>query len=267
MKPIIRWAGSKRQLLPQLKELVPHSYERYIEPFFGSGCLYFDLLPKIAVVSDINTQLIAVYQAVAKSPRDVACYLESIPHSQEAYYQLRSLDPTTLDECAKAARFIFLMKSCFNGVYRTNKAGSFNTPFSGNVYKLPVESELLEMARAFETCSIQNCDFSISLNGANNGDFVYLDPPYPSAKFRGEYGYKQFTKADMSRLLFDVTRASTRGVKVMLSFCESDWLDGQLNHWNTSVVSVRRTVSATLMNRKTVNELVLTNYQSSVSRI
>jgi DNA adenine methylase len=260
MKPIIRWAGSKRQLLPQLKELVPHSYARYIEPFFGSGCLYFDLLPKIAVVSDINSQLIAVYQAVAKSPREVACYLESIPHSQEAYYQLRSLDPTALDESAKAARFIFLMKSCFNGVYRTNKSGTFNTPFSGSVYRLPVESELLEMARVFEACSIQNCDFSVSLNDAQSGDFVYLDPPYPAAKFRGEYGYNQFTKEDMSRLLHDTKKASARGVKVMLSFCESDWLNGQLNQWNKNVVSVRRTVSATLMNRKTINELVITNY-------
>lgn len=267
MKPIIRWAGSKRQLLPQLKELVPHSYERYIEPFFGSGCLFFDLLPEFAVVSDINSPLIAVYQAVAKAPREVARYLGSIPHSQDAYYQLRSLDPAILDESAKAARFIFLMKSCFNGVYRTNKAGTFNTPFSGSVYRLPTESELLEMARAFEACSIHNCDFSVSLNGAQNGDFVYLDPPYPTARFRGEYGYNQFTKEDMLRLLYDTRRASARGVKVMLSFCESDWLDGQLNHWNTNVVSVRRTVSARLMNRKTINELVLTNYQPNGARI
>lgn len=261
MKPVIRWAGSKRQIIPRLKSLIPKKYARYFEPFFGSGCLFFDLMPRSGFVSDINAQLISVYQAIAKTPKEIAVFLQSIPHTQDAYYQLRSIDPNILEESARAARFIFLMKSCFNGVYRTNQSGVFNTPFGGNVYKLPTEDELLAMAQVFQSCSITNCDFSKALNETRSDDFVYLDPPYPTNRFSGEYGYNRFSREDMNRLAFETSKASARGAKIMLSFCESDWIDGHFKDWHTSIVSVRRTVSATLMNRKTISELVLTNYR------
>lgn len=261
IKPIIRWAGSKRQLLPQLKALLPQKYERYFEPFFGSGCLFFELRPARSIISDVNPDLISVYKTVRDSPTLVARHLESIPHTAEAYYQLRAISPKALTPIEASARFIFLMKSCFNGVYRTNKSGTFNTPFGGHVYHLPTELELVTLGKLLETCDLRSSDFETVLNDSNAGDFVYADPPYPSQKFRGEYGYDRFSEDHMKRFAEAALAAQSRGVKIMLSFCESGWLQDHFKNWNWHHIKARRTVAAKSMNRKTVQELVITNYK------
>lgn len=258
--PFVRWAGSKRQLVPNLVALMPEKINTYIEPFFGSGCLYFKVKPKKAILSDINLELISVYQAVRKSPLEVSQYLESIPHSAEAFYQLRAIAHRSLDKFSSAARFIFLMKSCFNGVYRTNMSGQFNTPYSGIVNKLPTLDDLENVAKLLKTAKIRHVDFEETINSAQRGDYIYADPPYPSKVFRGEYGYKRFEHSDWIRLVNACERANQRGALVMVSFCDSDWLKNCFPDWRFETVSTRRTVSANPMKRKPVDEVVIYNY-------
>jgi len=138
--PFLRWAGSKRRLLPNLLELVPEAYDRYIEPFVGSGCLFFALKPDSAILGDINGALMEVYSTVHKHPRLVSRAVHRIKRTPEQYYMLRDEGPGLLPPIQRVARFIFLNRNCFNGIYRTNKEGKFNVPFGSRTGQLPGES-------------------------------------------------------------------------------------------------------------------------------
>ena len=126
--PIFRWAGSKRKLVPILLKHCPSSYGRYIEPFAGSACLFFALKPKKAILGDINEELLRAYNTIRKHPKMVARAAKVIPNSKVMYYKIRNTDPNILNPVDRAARFVFLNRFCFNGVYRVNKRGQFNVP-------------------------------------------------------------------------------------------------------------------------------------------
>src|SRR5215471_9721752 len=129
--PFLRWAGSKRQLLPRLASYWNHSYKRYLEPFAGSARLFFHLCPKSAILGDINQELIHTYEQLIRAPDDVISRVFSWRQNKSAYYKIRSLIPETLDKSSRAARFIYLNRYCFNGLYRTNLRGDFNVPYGG----------------------------------------------------------------------------------------------------------------------------------------
>ena len=135
LRPVLKWAGGKTQLLGEIIPRIPLKYGRYVEPFFGGGALFFALKPEGAIISDSNPELINLYNAVASDVENVIEYLSGYSNTEEVFYKLRSLDWTTLPQSAAAARTIFLNRTCFNGLYRVNRKGQFNVPFGR--YKNP----------------------------------------------------------------------------------------------------------------------------------
>jgi DNA adenine methylase len=177
VQPLIRWAGSKKKLLPLLKINTPLSYNKYIEPFCGSACLYFTLLPQKAVLSDINKELIISYKTVKKRAKEISERLSGAQKSKEEYLELRRLDPEALSDIERSYRFIYLNRFCFNGVYRTNKEGKFNVPMGSKTGNLPSPEKILNCARALKGAKLIHGDFKKTLKYVECGDFVYMDPP------------------------------------------------------------------------------------------
>src|SRR5438046_2135596 len=149
MKSFLRWAGSKRQLLPRIIPLIGSGYDRYVEPFAGSACLFFGLLPKRALLGDINQELMFTYRQVQRQATEVGRQLARMRKCKAAYLRLRSTDPAALGAATRAARFIFLNRCCFNGLYRTNQRGQFNVPYGGlKSGQIPTTTVLKQCAKA-----------------------------------------------------------------------------------------------------------------------
>lgn len=260
--PVLRWAGSKRKILTELRQNMPNHIDRYIEPFAGSAVLFFDAKPKLATIGDINPEVTSTYQAIKTEPEEVTKFLESIPRSQEAYYELRKIDPTGLTPAQRAARLIFLMKSCFNGVYRTNKSGAFNVPFGGKIYAIPESKDILRASALLKNTTIILGDFKKSIASAKSGDFVYLDPPYSdSIRFRGEYGYEgSFLSDEMDRLINACKELDSKGVKVLLSFKQCEKICESLAGWNIKKFEVARSVAGFTDSRRKAAEILASNY-------
>src|SRR5579859_6326272 len=192
--PLLRWAGSKRALLPMLVSCVPAQFGTYIEPFAGSACLFFAIRPRCAVLGDFNAELIATYTAIRRHPRLVARHVATWGSSSEEYYGVRALDPDTMPDIMRAARFVYLNRRCFNGVYRTNRHGQFNVPIGTRIGRMPAEKDFYRCSVALRPASLLSCDFDVTLRSARHGDFAYLDPPYSTSTRPnyGEYGYGAF---------------------------------------------------------------------------
>src|ERR1039458_929080 len=143
-RPFLRWAGSKRRILATLVQCAPPEYRTYVEPFLGSGCLFFALRPSAAILGDLNAELMLTYGLVRRSPRRIATELGELSHSRRTYERMRSVDTSALDPLSRAVRFLYLNRLCFNGVYRTNRAGMFNVPMGSRLGALPTGDELSE---------------------------------------------------------------------------------------------------------------------------
>lgn len=232
MKPILRWAGSKRKLLPKILPCIANRFERYIEPFVGSGCVYLALNPEKAILGDLNASLIDTYKTICRKPREVSRAVHSMPVKNDFYYSLRSQAPEDLGAVERAARFVYLNRYCFNGVYRTNKSGQFNVPRGTNSGSIPNEDEFVAFAKAFSKAKLMASDFEQCLDEAKDGDFVYLDPPYshPDIRYRGEYGYGAFAETDVVRLLHALELADSRGAAILMSY--NCTLQNKLPGWN-----------------------------------
>ncbi len=259
---ILRWAGSKRKLIKELRSIAPHSFGRYLEPFAGSAVLFFELLPQQGVLGDINPEVIATYTAIRDQPSDVRRYLESIPKTGEAYYKLRAVNPNSLTGPQRAARLIFLMKACFNGVYRTNKLGLFNVPLGNKFFALPDHKIIDAASSALEKIDLVCGDFTETTRHASANDFVYLDPPYSDSKrFRGEYSYSgAFTFNDLERLIQICNNLTKKKVRVLLSFKESQAVIDALPGWSFRLLDVARSVSGFAHSRRTAREILAYNY-------
>ena len=260
-KPILRWAGSKRQLIPTLLNSVPAGMLRYIEPFAGSACLFLALRPDVAFLSDINRELIESYEALQNAPEDIGRAVRGMPRSASFYYHLRSCDPSTLGCLEKAARFIYLNRFCFNGVYRTNRDGQFNVPRGSRTGGLPHLRDFITFGNALKSASVRACDFESALEPAGSGDFVYLDPPYrkrPSGGY-GEYGYNSFDTADLPRFCAAVQRAHSRGATLLISYSDTPSVKKLFRDWYSKRVTTRRHVSGFSGFRGRVHELLISN--------
>ena len=178
--PILRWAGSKRAILPKLLEQLPSRFTQYIEPFAGSACFFFKINPGRAVIGDANVELIETYRVVKDSPKEVSSILKEMPVSKEDYYLVRGIDVSSLKDQERAARFIYLNRFCFNGLYRTNTLGNFNVPFGApKNYNIPLEEDLVRASQALRNARIICADFEKVVKvHARAGAFVYLDPPF-----------------------------------------------------------------------------------------
>jgi len=269
MRPLLRWAGSKRSLLPILRLTVPENFDRYIEPFAGSACLFFAIKPSSAILSDFNDELMRTYSLIAKHPRVLARRVASLQITRDNYYRIRSIDPCTLDPLERAARFVFLNRNCFNGVYRTDRLNRFNVPMGSRVGSTPTEQEFYRASIALRAAKLSSQDFELALKEAKSGDFVYLDPPYSTSarNSSGEYGYGAFSAGDLGRLISGIKSADKRGVNMTLSYAQNDELLNELCDWSFVQLPVVRQIGGRGEHRKHVTEILASNSLDLVSKL
>jgi len=261
-KPLLRWAGSKRQMLPILSSAAPDSFHRYLEPFAGSACLFFHLNPKESILGDINAPLIETYRTVRRWPNAVANRLSAMERSAENYYQFRAANPKTISPSARAARFIYLNRLCFNGLYRTNADGCFNVPYGGaKSGALPSSTVLADASQALTRCRLICGDFSNVLRCTGEGDFVYMDPPYRTAARRTfrEYDALDFSAADLERLKMWLELLDKRGATFLVSYAESEEGHMLASGYHSTIVEVTRNISGFIGSRGRCNELLISN--------
>jgi DNA adenine methylase len=264
-KPFLKWAGGKSQLLPVLHERAPGGFNKYIEPFVGGGALFLSLLPARGAINDSNEELINAYIVVRDSPLKLLAELRSHVNEDDHYYTVRSLDPSTLTPIERAARFIYLNKTCFNGLHRVNRKGQFNVPFGRyRNPKIADEAVIMTVSQVLQNTHIESRDFETFLrNVAEAGDFVYLDPPYhPVGKYSDFKRYTRdfFGETDQLRLRNVVGWLDKIGCKFMLSNSDAPLMLDLYRDFNIEVVEANRFINCDAQKRGKVNEIVVTNY-------
>lgn len=264
MDSFIRWAGSKRQLLSRLRQFWPGNSTRYIEPFCGSACLFFDLEPKAAVLGDLNPELITTYRAIRLDATLVLEVLKRFPRSKKTYYRLRKQNPELLSDVERAARFLFLNRLCFNGIYRTNTAGNFNVPYAPPRGKWRFkEEEILSAQKLLQNVTLLNSDFATTMDWAERGDFVYIDPPYAVEKRRifSEYHKHSFGTHDLERLQKALFSLDSKGVQFLVSYADSREARALLKPWTRRRIWAKRHIAGFASSRRGAFELLATNLE------
>ncbi len=258
---MIRWAGSKRQLLPKLIPKLPSHFGTYIEPFAGSACLFFAVSPAKAILSDRNLDLIEAYKTIARHPIRVLRGARSMSASSNEYYRIRAQNPESLSPINRAVRFLYLNRYCFNALYRTNGSGAFNVPIGRKTGGFPDEATFRRSATALCRAELFCSDFEETLSRAKKGDFVYLDPPYVSRKGadKNVYGCGSFTALDLPRLLQQLEALHSTKVHFLLSYSYSSELLNLLPRKPRPVFEVRRHISGKANGRGLANEVLVSN--------
>ena len=261
-KPLLRWAGSKQQLVGELASYWNGSKGRYVEPFAGSARLFFRLEPEKALLGDINTDLIATYCEVRDDPENVHSSLSSLPNDSGKYYELRAADPEQLTRTERAARFIYLNRYCFNGLYRTNQSGKFNVPYGGQKSgQIPSLSALKNTSDMLKRATIVCSDFVRTLEEAKQDDFVYLDPPFSVAEKRvfREYDSADFGVEDIARLRKCIEDLDAAGIEFVLSYDDSTEGRTLAEGFTSRRVTTRRNIAGFSGSRRTATELLISN--------
>lgn len=268
MKPFLKWAGGKSKLLPQLVELRPQTYNTYFEPFLGSGALFFRLKPTIAVLSDVNSELINLYLVVKENVSGLIAELGSYKNSEEIYYLVRHKDRdpdySSWTSIQKAARFLYLNKTCWNGLYRVNSEGYFNVPY-GNRKNVNIidKKTLLACSALLQTVNILNNDFEYVLSIAKKDDFLFIDPPYipiTDTSFTS-YTVNGFSIDDHIRLRNMCDVLHDRGVKFMISNSNAGKVLELYKNYNISTIYAPRFINSKGDSRGQIKEVVITNYE------
>ncbi len=248
-KPILKWAGGKTQLLPELRKLIPMSYNKYIEPFLGGGALFFDHCPKSSVLSDLNCELINFYKVVRDNPYELISELKNYTNSKEFFYKLRAKDMSEMSAVEQAARTLYLNKTCFNGLYRVNRKGEFNTPYGKyNNPKICDENALYNASSALSnTQVIQASGYkNVLMEFAESGDFIFLDPPYlPVSEYSDfkRYTKEQFYEEDQVELAKEVDRLYEMGCYVVLTNSNHPLIQKLYSKYQIDIYSTKRNIS------------------------
>lgn len=270
--PILKWVGGKRQLLDALTPLLPKKITAYCEPFIGGGAMLFHLQPDIAYVNDINSDLILVYNVVKNDVESLISALSEYKNESDFFYSVRDWDRdkqkyNSLTDIERAARIVYLNKTCFNGLYRVNNSGEFNSPFGSyknpNIVNDPV---LRAVSSYFNEADIYftSMDYAKVLQTIPKGTFVYLDPPYDPVSATSNFtGYSRggFSQADQIRLRECCDELDRRGIKFMLSNSSTDFIHEQYAAYNITVVQAKRAINSVASKRGDVDEVVVRNYE------
>lgn len=264
-RPFLKWAGGKGQLIQQYLPYFPEHFNTYYEPFLGGGAVFFHLLPAQAVLMDINPELINVYRCIRDQVEEVIARLEyhQQRHCREYYYQMRSSRGQT--DIERAARLIYLNKTCFNGLYRENSKGEFNVPMGR--YKAPkvCHPDLLRAAAAaLKSANIRVQSFDAVLNVAKTDrDFVYFDPPYhpisATSRFTA-YNRYSFRPTDQIRLRDAFAALAQRGVKVMLSNSDCPFIRDLYQGFDIHTIVATRSINSNPQRRGKITEVLVTSY-------
>ncbi len=216
--PFLKWPGGKRWFVTNYDELLPEKYGTYIEPFLGSGAVFFSLCPKKAILTDVNRDLIATYQGIQEDWRKVlrSLRVHQRGHDADYYYRIRDSQPRST--ASAAARLIYLNRTCFNGIYRVNRFGKFNVPKGSRNTVLFDSDNFGAIARALANAKLMATDFEVAIDMAKKGDLVFADPPYTVRHNNNgfiKYNEKLFSWDDQIRLADALERAVDRGAKVV----------------------------------------------------
>jgi DNA adenine methylase len=267
----VKWAGGKKQLLEQFRLYFPNKINRYFESFAGGGAVAFYVIkhykPKEVYLSDSNEELVNAYNTIKSNVEKLIKELKEYKklHSKEFYLKVRAQDPKGLSDLEKAVRFIYLNKTCFNGLYRVNSKGEFNVPM-GN-YKNPAivnEEDLREISRLLKNAKIETKDFTKIKTIVKKNDFVYFDPPYyPISKTSSftTYTKEKFLDKEQKKLAELFKKLDKKGAKVMLSNSDSDFIKDLYQGYTINTVKASRMINCDAKGRGKINEVVITNYR------
>lgn len=270
--PVLKWVGGKRQLINVLTPLLPNKISIYSEPFIGGGALLFDLQPKIAYINDINEELIRVYEVIKRDVESLIIALQEYRNEADYFYKVRDWDRdrekyALLSNVKKAARVLYLNKTCYNGLFRVNNAGEFNSPFGNyrnpNIVNAPT---LRAVSLYLNTAMIHltSLDYSEILRILPKNTFVYLDPPYDPVSDTSSFtGYSRggFSRDDQVRLRECCDELHKKGIKFMLSNSATDFIKKQYTNYNITVVQAKRAINSDGTKRGEVDEVVVRNYE------
>ncbi len=268
----VKWAGGKKQLIEQFKKFFPQKIERYFEPFVGGGAVLFFVLrnyqPKEVIISDTNEELINAYNMVKNNVEELIKILKEYRenHNENLYYKIREQDPTKLSNIYRAVRFIYLNKTCFNGLYRVNSKGKFNVPIGS--YKTPSicpENDLREISNLLKNVIIKCASFEEVLDYAQKNDFIYLDPPYyPLNKTSSftTYTKDNFLEEEQRKLAKVFSELDKKGCIVMLSNSNTEFIKDLYLNYPINFVEANRMINCDATKRGKIKEIVITNYDS-----
>lgn len=265
----VKWAGGKKQLIWQFKLFFPEKIERYFEPFVGGGAVLFYILqnykPKEVIISDTNEELINCYNVIKNNVEELITKLKHHGgnHNKHYYYSIRLLPVDLLSPVERASRFIYLNKTCFNGLYRVNSKGQFNVPMGS--YKNPNivnEHDLRLISNLLQNVKIKLRSFEKVLEYAKKDDFIYLDPPYYPLNGNGftTYTKENFLAEDQTRLAGVYKELIKKGCKVMLSNSDTEFIKNLYSGFELSIVKANRMINCDATKRGKINEVVITNY-------
>ena len=269
IKPFIKWAGGKTQMLKSLKPFLKTDYNKYIEPFLGGGAVFFNIQPKKSILSDYNKELITAYRVI-NGPRKIdklmnELMINYVPYSnnEEMYYKIRDRELSG-NKIKDTARFIYLNKSCFNGLYRVNKSGKFNVPFGKKKNTMVLDPKNLNACmEALKNTKLLCGDFYKTMKYIEKNDLVYLDPPYaPLSKTSDftDYTDKGFNQFDQMRLKNYCDEITKKGAKFILNNSDVPFINELYNEYNVMHISISRAISAKKESRVKVGEVIITNY-------
>jgi len=272
VQPVVKWVGGKRQLLQDLVPIFPKNFRSYCEPFFGGGAVLFNLQPKQAYINDINVELINMYLVVRDNVEQLIDKLSQHKNESDYFYKVRDWDRDksfydNLDPITKAARLIFLNKTCYNGLFRVNNAGEFNTPFGSynnpNIVNAPVLRAVSLYLQTSEI-TISSKDYVDVLDSIKSSTFVYLDPPYDpvsdTASFTG-YIKNGFNHEEQIRLKLNCDKLDKRGVKFLLSNSATPFILELYSDYKISSVNAKRAINSVGNRRGDVEEVLVRNYE------
>lgn len=272
-QPFLKWAGGKRQLIPIIKKYVPRTYTQYYEPFIGAGAILFSLQPARSVINDTNPELINCYEVIRDYPDNFLslCVQHEKNNSKEYYYKLRSQDRhdgfKKLSPIERAARIVYLNKTCFNGLFRVNSQGQFNVPYGDYVNPTIADPAIINAVSTFlnqRSVKIFRGDFSEAVLTAEKESFVYFDPPYhpisDTSSFTG-YSMDGFSSHEQERLKLLCDNLSDRGCKVLISNSDSPVIRELYSDSRYEIVDVKasRAINSVGAKRGKVGELLIYN--------
>lgn len=269
--PFLKWVGGKRQIMPTINDLIPKNYKNYYEPFIGGGAVLFNIQPKNATINDFNEELINVYKVIKNSLEDLILDLKTHKNESNYFYDIRSKDREDnfedLSNIKKASRIIFLNKTCYNGLYRVNNSGEFNSPFGR--YKNPnIVNEITIRAVSKylnnNKIIIKSGDFESVLKDVKKGAFVYLDPPYhPVSKGSSFTGYVQggFGIDEQTRLKDLCDKLNNKEVKFLLSNSATLFIEDLYKDYKITYVKATRSINSNGKKRGEVDEVLIRNYE------
>lgn len=266
LKPFIKWAGGKRQILDQIVPHFPTEFDHYFEPFLGGGAVLLHLQPAKASVSDVNAEIINAFQMIKDKPQALIKKIKSMKNNETNFYKIRKQKPSKLSSLARAARFIYLNKTCFNGLYRENSKGEFNVPFGHmkNATILdPVNALALSKYLNQNDIKFTCADYRQILLQAKAGDFVYFDSPYyPLTKTSfTKYFKTDFSQKDHQDLAEVFKTLTDRGVKVLMSNSNTKFIKNLYKGFTIIEVEARRSINSQGKGRKKAKiEVLIKNY-------